>query len=296
MPKPYTSISVIFNPESTGASEKLAGQFVKKLLVTLPLQKVDLLPTSHKGHAEKLAYTLALGSARPLIISSSGDGGYHEVINGLMKAQVEGAQPVAGLLPAGNANDHYRGLHSIDIVDAIVTQQEQYIDLLQLSTICQEKPLQRYAHSYIGLGLTPKAGQQLNRSKLKRLNEVWIVAKVLLNLSSITLKVNGELRHYDSLVFSNVPKMSKILKLSHNSTASDGKFEVTSFRRRNKLRLIVALLKATTHGPVTERHTSSYRFSTVTPTLVQLDGEIITIDANCASHVTIAPAVLRCII
>ncbi len=294
--KPYSLIAIIYNPKSTGSSKRLARQLERRLTKRLPQQKIQLIPTKYAGHAEELAGEITRGYKRPLIISSSGDGGYNEVINGILYAREKGGEPVAGLLPAGNANDHYHELHTQDSVEAIAEQYEQYIDILSFRATVDGQPMHRYAHSYIGVGLTPEAGYKLNQSRFKLFSEVWIVAKVLLFLSSVKLIVNGEVRHYDSLVFSNVTKMSKILKLSQTAKPHDGKFEITAFRRRNKLQLISSLLRTATVGLSGDRQAEEYSFKTVSRTLVQLDGEIIRIDAGCEAHVEIVPAALRCIV
>ncbi|TAH36294.1 diacylglycerol kinase [Candidatus Saccharibacteria bacterium] len=296
MIKPYSLIAIIYNPKSTGASKRLARQLQRKLTKRLPEQKIKLIPTKHAGHAEQLAGEITRRYKRPLIVSSSGDGGYNEVVNGILHARKKGHEPVAGLLPAGNANDHFHELHTQDSVEAIAEQYEQYIDVLSFTATTKGQPVQRYAHSYIGIGLTPEAGYKLNQSRLKLLSEAWIVAKVLLFLSSVKVLINGEVRHYDSLVFSNVTKMSKILKLSQTAKPHDGKFEITAFRRRNKPQLIRSLLRTATVGLVGDRQETEYSFTTINPTLIQLDGEVMRIDAHCEVHVTIVPAALRCIV
>src|SRR4051812_48781666 len=112
----YTAISIIYNPKSTGASKANAFDLVKQLRHTPVAGLVRVTPTFFPGHAETLAYDLARSGERPLVISSSGDGGYNEVVNGVLKAQTEGATPTCGLLPSGNANDHYHNLHKKPII------------------------------------------------------------------------------------------------------------------------------------------------------------------------------------
>jgi diacylglycerol kinase (ATP) len=121
----YPLIAVIYNPNSTGSSKELATEFSKRLKKRLPDQAIELIATEHAGHGEEIAYELAKKYKRPLIISSSGDGGYHEVINGLMKAQHEGAHPVAGLLPAGNANDHHRNVTRGELILLPIISQQK---------------------------------------------------------------------------------------------------------------------------------------------------------------------------
>lgn len=292
----YTLITIIYNPNSTGPGAAMSRDLEAKLIKALPKVPIDRIKTKHAGHAETLAYEVAKASRRPLIISVSGDGGYHEVVNGLMKAQLEGARPVAGLLPGGNANDHHRTLHRGDIVQAIVTQAEQTIDLLKVSAIINGEPIERFGHSYAGIGLTPKAGKELNKTKLNRLNEIMIVLRSIIWLRPVRIIVRGKRREYDSVIFSNIDTMSKVMKLSKNAKLDDGKFEVTAFRRRNRWRLIRLLLHASTLGLKGTTHRKKFTFTTTSPILMQVDGEIMKVDANSQITVNSEQAVLRCIV
>jgi diacylglycerol kinase (ATP) len=294
--KPYTAVTIIYNPKSTGPSEANARGLAKQLEGTPVAKLVKVIPTEFAGHAEELAYTLSTASKRPLIISSSGDGGYNEVVNGVLKAQAEGYTPTCGLLPSGNANDHYHNLHQEPVAEQIVKGRQLHIDVLCVAATVDGQAWQRYAHSYIGIGLTPKVGHELNKVKLNRWRESWIVLKTLQQLRTTRLKVHGKERGYDSLIFSNVGRMSKILSLSSTAELTDGKFEVISFPSHNKMYLIRQLLKAVTVGLHTTRHADHYTFETIHPTQIQLDGEIYKIDGGSAVKVTLEPKSLHCII
>src|SRR5437764_2946213 len=98
----FSTVLIIYNPNSTGNSAGAARDLQKRLQTSLKLP-IRLLPTHYSGHAEELAYTGAKEHHNPLLVSSSGDGGYHEVINGAMRAQLTGAKPVCAVLPTGNA-------------------------------------------------------------------------------------------------------------------------------------------------------------------------------------------------
>lgn len=292
----FSSISIIFNPNSTGDGKTLAEDLKTKLDERLPGQKVELTPTRHAGHAEELAYELAKASQRPLIISASGDGGYHEVVNGIIQANNEGAHAVAGLLPAGNANDHYHETHQGDIAALITEGKVQKIDLLQLKTSMGRKPYTRFAHSYIGFGLTPQVGKELNKTELNRFNEVWIALKELCTLQPVRIRINGKRRRFDSLVFSNVSTMSKVLNIAPEASNTDGLFELTSFKRRSKMKLLLTLLRASTIGLPEAQSLKEYQFTTLKPTAVQLDGEIATVDAKADVAIKIMPKLLECIV
>lgn len=292
----YSTIAVIYNPNSTGSSKDLAAQFEQALRTKLPDQKIELIATEHANHAEELAYSIAKENEHALIISSSGDGGYNEVVNGAMKAQQEGVTVTTGLLPAGNANDHYHNLHDDDFVQSVINENAKKIDLLKLTSIVDGKPFERYAHSYIGFGLTPKVGKELNKTKLSLGKEVVLVARVLLTVKATSLRIEGKRRHYDSIIFSNIDKMSKYLTISSPSSTTDGKFEVTIFKRRNRLKLIAVLLKASLSGVKENYRVTEFSLTTIKRTLVQLDGEIATLDARSEVKITAEEQVLSCIV
>jgi diacylglycerol kinase family enzyme len=274
----------------------MSKELEEQLSASLPNTIIKRVKTDHAGHAEDIAYRAARATKRPLVISVSGDGGYHEVVNGLMKAQQDGARPVAGLLPGGNANDHYRTLHEGDIVPRIAAGDERHIDLLKITTTVKGKAFTRYGHSYIGIGLTPKAGNELNKTKLNAIKELWIVARSIMTLSPVRIIVHGQKQAYDSLVFSNIDSMSKVLTLSKHAEVHDGKFEVTGFKKRNKLHLLRLLLRASTLGLRGTTHAKKFVFTTTKPLLVQIDGEIVTVDAGTDVTITSEYQVLRCVI
>ncbi len=308
----YSAISIIYNPNSTGPSKTLAHELRTKLRKAMPdaAKTINVVPTEHPGHAEDLAYELALATKSPLIISSSGDGSYHEVVNGALRAMSEGAEPVCGLLPGGNANDHHRNIHSdsAPIEDLIVSGRAYTIDLLKIETHAikktgdnagkKSKPetWQRYAHSYCGFGLTAEAGSELNKVKLNPGMEALVILKTLKNMRSIRVRVGGEIEAYTSLVCSNVQHMSKILKLSDKAQMHDGKFEITAVRGHSKAKLIGALLKASTTGFDEVKQAKKFIFTTIRPLSLQIDGEIYKVAADTEVRITIDPKVLRCVV
>lgn len=293
--KSYTSITVIYNPNSTGSSKKLATKFADRLEDTAYVNLIQILPTERVGHAEELAYRQAKSSPLPLIISSSGDGGYHEVINGVMAAKAEGASPVTGLLPAGNANDHYRNLHQKPIEQMIVAGERHFVDLLSVTVKSPTERWQRYAHSYVGVGLTPQVGFKLNQVNLNWLNEKWIALKTLLKLEPVRLVLNGQTLLYDSLIVSNVPHMSKVIGLSKEAKMNDGQFEITGFIHKSKLQLLKKIFEATTKGLEGTQHASQFSFDAADPILMQLDGEVKTLPPHSRVTIKLLPKALECV-
>ena len=103
---PFDRVVLIFNPAKAGMATRI-DDLQRDLATDLPGLPINLLPTEYAGHARDLARSVAAGGA-PLIVSVSGDGGYNEVVNGVM--DVPGSKAVCTVLPAGNANDHFRSL------------------------------------------------------------------------------------------------------------------------------------------------------------------------------------------
>ena len=280
----FDEIVVIYNPNSTGDGKKNAEQLQHDIGLHDSNLLVTLRQTDHAGHAEQMAHDYALLDKRYALISSSGDGGYHELVNGVIAS---GATNImVGLLPSGNANDHYNAVaEDSNIVDNCINANSRTIDAIKVSSTVNGKPWVRYAHSYAGIGLSPTIGKQLTKSNLNIFNEKWLVAKYLFTYTHATVRIDGIKKRFSSLVFSNIDQMSKVLKLSQSSQIDDGKFEISAISYRTKFHVIWMLLKSATVGLEELGSFQSYSFQTTKRLLIQLDGEVYTLDAD--SNVTV---------
>lgn len=294
--KSFSNISIIYNPTSTGPSKTLAQQLAKELRKTSLKSKVRIISTRYRGHAESIAYKVAIESPRQLIISSSGDGGYNEVINGVMIAQQEGAKAATGLLPAGNANDHFRYLNRQDTLNQILKGRVRKIDLIQITATNNQSAWTRYAHSYIGIGLTPNVGKELNKFSLNPFNEKWIALRAFFKLQPVRLRVRGVIKIYDSIIFANIGRMSKVLSLSDTASVNDGKFELITFKHQTRGKLVAHVFQAATKGLRTTNRRTEYSFKTIESISIQLDGEVSVLPAGTQVKITIATRALSCIV
>lgn len=292
---PYSVVIILFNPNSTGNSRQNAEKLGRDLRAAAPKAKIRVRPTKRRGHAEAITFRAGLANRHALVISVSGDGGYNEVVNGAMHARQMRRSITVGLVPAGNANDHYATRHRGDLVKRILAADEDTIDLLKLESRSKRRRIVRYGHSYIGLGLTPQAGEKLNAHKLNLWQEIKIVTSVMLHPAPVRIEVEGELRSYNSLIFSNVGRMSKVIRLPEHRD-DNGKVEVSHIYSRNKVSLISQLAQATVLGLTTDESVSEFKFRTVRQTSVQIDGEIVRLDAGVGSRVSVAPKTLTCIV
>lgn len=284
-------IIVIYNPNSTGEGKKNAEDFQEQLAAVSEIP-VTLQPTDFAGHAEEIVQELE-NRDDTMVISSSGDGGYHEVINGALSHGESTSKIITGLLPSGNANDHYHSVHRGDVIDRIVKGDVETIDLLKVTV----GNWTRYAHSYVGIGLTPHIGEKLTQATLNPFNEIWLSIRYYLNFRPVKIYTDTGVHHYDSLIFSNVKRMSKYLTLSHEAELDDGKFEVTGSKAGSFGKLLGHLFKATTVGLTEEANrVSSYTFTSKRPIALQLDGEVYKFSANSTVTVSIALKTLRCIV
>jgi diacylglycerol kinase (ATP) len=296
MPQFNTAV-IIFNPNSTGDAKTNATALQASLKRSLPSLTVKLLPTDHAGHAIDLAYDAAKEYGNPLIISASGDGGYNEVINGALRAQEEGAKPICAVLPSGNANDHARTMQNEPLADLIVKDQVKQHDVLRLSTIGQDGAKEiRYAHSYIGLGITPAVAVELNKHTLNSFRESWIVMRTFWKLRPVIIRKDDKRFELDSLICSIIPEMAKVLTLSSDAKPDDGKFELATLQHNKKLHLIGRLLKGVVSDMGATSRIGDYSCTVLQAVPIQLDGEVMKLKKQTQLKISICPRLLRTVV
>ncbi len=107
---------------------------------------------------------------------------------------------------------------------------------------------------------------------------------------------DGRRRRIDSLVFANIDEMAKHARLSDGGTPDDGRFEVVTQRQTGKLRVLATAVRAATRGLGPQPSATHYTFTTLAPMPLQLDGELIELEADTPVAVDIAPLALRTIV
>lgn len=292
---PFDRVVVVFNPHSTGDAPALAEELRADLAERLPDLPVRLEPTQYAGHARVLAGEAA-ATGRPLIVSVSGDGGYNEVVDGVMKAGNE--QAVCAVKAAGNANDHRRATRERPLVDAIVAGDVGRIDLLRLTIGDGDGAEVRYAHSYAGLGLTPVVAIDLEKGGKGSFREIVSVVRTFAKFRPFTIEVEpgevdpGGRRSIDSLLFANIAQMAKYATLSETGRPDDGRFEVVALPHTAKWRVLATAVRAAVRGLGPQPSARHYAFRTVKPMPLQVDGELVELEPDTFVSVDIAPAAL----
>lgn len=281
----FDRVVVIFNPNSTGDAQGKASTLRDELGSSVPSLGVTLVPTERAGHGRELAEEAARSGA-PLIVSASGDGGYSEVVDGIMRS---GNPAAAGaVLPAGNANDHRRATQERPLAEAIAAGTTTRIDLLRV-TVGDDV---QWAHSYVGLGLTPIVAIDLEKGGKGSLREIVSVVRTFAKFRPFAIDTEGGRKRLDSLLFANIDQMAKFATLSEDGRPDDGVFEVITIPHTAKWRVLVTALRAATKGLGPQPTATEYEFRTVTPTPMQIDGEVIEVAAGRRVEVRIEPAAL----
>lgn len=286
----FESITIIYNPNSTGDAPELAETLREELLGLLPdPPDIRLQPTERAGHAVDLAREAA-SSGNALVVSVSGDGGYNEVVTGVMAAGNPNA--TCAVLAAGNANDHSRVTARQPLAEAITEGAVRRIDLLRITAGIDAEPA--YAHSYIGFGLTPIMAIDLEKGSKGAIKEMFSVVRTFRRFRPFEIRQNdGVRRKFDSLVFANISQMAKYATLSEaDDHPADGKFEVITFPHMAKWRILLRAIRATTKGLGDQPSTDRYEFSTLKPIPYQIDGEVRSADAGTAITIESVPRAL----
>jgi diacylglycerol kinase (ATP) len=282
----FDRVVVVFNPNSTGDAQERAESLKSGLAERAGELPVELRPTEYAGHAREIAREEA-GSGAPLVVSVSGDGGYNEVVDGLMKA---GESEAAGaVLAAGNANDHRRVTARRPLLDAIVEGEVERLDVLRLDI---EDEI-HYAHSYIGLGITPVVALELERGGKGSLREIVTTVRTFSEFHPFTILVDGRRETFDSLVFANIPEMAKYATLAEDARPDDGVFEVVLIRHHSKLRTALTAMKAAVRGLGPQPGVREYVFTTEDPMPAQIDGEVLELRAGARVRVDVVAKGLR---
>jgi diacylglycerol kinase (ATP) len=289
--RPFDAVEIVFNPNSTGDAQERAEELAKQLAERAPELPVQLRPTERAGHGREIARDAAR-AGRPLVVSVSGDGGYNDVVNGLMDAGADSAY--AAVLAAGNANDHRRVTRERPLADAILDGDVSKLDLLRMSVDDGREP--RYAHSYIGLGITPTVALELEKGGKGSIKEVISTIRTFSRFRPFQIETDSGTETFDSVIFANIREMAKFAVLSEEGRPDDGRFEVVVLRHTAKWRVLATAVRAAIRGLGPQPTAREYRFRTVNPMPVQVDGEVSEFERGVGVTVEIVPGALHTVL
>ncbi len=284
----------MYNPVSTGPSKANANELAEQIEKQTTNSVVKLTPTKYPGHAEKLAIQAMSNYVSPLIISSSGDGAYHEMINGVMKVKKRNPKAVVAVLPSGNANDHHRTVHDNELIESILKNITKKIGLLEI-TVRQGKKvtLHRYAHSYIGLGVSSAIARKLNEGNKSPLSEKWASLKTFYTFRHIRIECDGKKMKLDSLLASNIAEMAKTLKIAKNVKPDHKTFGLSLHEHSTKAHLLSYFARAATIGVTPDKRVKEFEFCLLKKASLQMDGEVYALSAGAKITIKKIPDALR---
>jgi len=285
--RPFDAVEIVYNPNSTGNASERAQELADELAERAPDLPVTMRPTERAGHGREIARDAAR-NGRPLVVSVSGDGGYNDVVNGLMDAEVD--EVFAAVLAAGNANDHRRTTRERPLADAIVDGDVSRLDLLRMS-VGDRAP--RYAHSYIGLGITPTVALELEKGGKGSIREVISTIRSFARFRPFEIDTDSGTERFDSVIFANIREMAKFAELSDGGRPDDGRFELIVLRHTAKWRVLATAVRAALRGLGPQPTVREYHFRTHDPMPVQVDGEVDEFERGAAVTVAIAPGAVQ---
>lgn len=283
-------IVVIYNPKSTGWSLELSERFQRRAKRRLGVP-VEIVPTKYRGHAEELARAYAEAKDETMIVCCSGDGGYHEVVNGVLSSKNPSA--LLGLLPGGNANDHYSHMHTPFLYRRLEACDVTTIDVLRIRS---SAGWERYAHSYAGLGMTAELNEVLQNYEFHPLREVGLVVSHILRTRPVVIEVNGKRARYDNVIFLNAGRMSKFVRSAPNASITDGEFELVLLKKGSAREFARYVVRAATVGMDNARPRKTFTFTCRQDMAIQMDGEQRQLLKGEKITVMCIPTKLNCII
>ncbi|WP_129656968.1 diacylglycerol/lipid kinase family protein [Rothia halotolerans] len=300
----FRRIVLIYNPDPGKVPLHAARLLADRLERTLPGVPLEHRWTERAGHGRQIARAEAEGAAPSgppiLLVSVSGDGGYNDVVSGVM--DVPAAHVVCAVLAAGNANDHRRSTRTMPLADAILRGRVREADLLRLTVRPSHEavehdgpePVTHVAHSYIGFGLTAAMAGGIEDAGKGSFRELLGVVKTAPALRPFEIRrADGERALYDSLVFANVGKMAKYGRISHDAEPDDGRFEILAVPHASRWRMLGTTLQAVTIGLFPQATLPRYAFETFEELPLQVDGEILRVPARSRLLVESAHRAIR---
>jgi len=143
------------------------------------------------------------------------------------------------------------------------------------------------------MGLTPIVAIDLGKGGKGSLREIVSVVRTFARFRPFTIELDDGRQHrFDSLLFANISQMAKYATPSDTDQPDDGRFEIITLPHPSEWRIPTTAFRPATRGLGPQPTATRYDFVTLKPTPLQLDGELLTLDAGTSVHVEIAPSAL----
>lgn len=205
---------------------------------------------------------------------AAGGDGFHLIINEEIEALPIPLRSCFTLMssPAGNANDNFRSRFGRWWTLTLRQRLRQALHLLNkgervLVDVIRIKidDLNLSALSYIGIGLTVRVAENINRRQYKLRHDragkphtprfrwsrqMWLefvaIAEELWNVQPVEVEINGIQQSINSVTIHSIQAMAKVLRPNPHGDPADGRIEVLICRagRFNRIRIIMYMVRA----------------------------------------------------
>jgi YegS/Rv2252/BmrU family lipid kinase len=273
---------VIFNPTARGEKAKRFRQYLDEIASQITLQ-----PTTAPQEARRLA-TEAVNEGIETIVAAGGDGTINEVVNGLGDVPDGFERARLGVLPLGTVNVFARELavpsNWIEAWNVIRRGRETLIDLPTVEYGIDGVRRQRHFAQLAGAGLDARAIELVQWELKKKIGPLAYVLAGLHALRGAPSKIiatdashsaTGEL-----VLIGNGRLYGGEFRIFPKADLRDGLLEVCVFPSVSWLTLARCgprlLLSGSLPATATDYfQTSSFTLNSVTPTPLEVDGELI---------------------
>ena len=222
------------------------GRLLSRFITILNDHKLDfeIEVTKAPKHATKLALD-AVKSGYTRIAAVGGDGTVNEVVNGIMLSQ-RSDEVTFGIIPEGGGNDFARNFDIPHFVGKAVSTLEKHntkkVDVCKIEDY--------YFINSLGIGFDARVAEYA--SKAKYLNGLpryfFAVLKALVKLKPYKMKISLDNKNVESsflmITIGNGRYCGGGFKLTPDSIADDGKFDICLIDAINRRRLLQVLPKA----------------------------------------------------
>ena len=311
-----TSMRVILNPVADRGHVAERAARLRQLIdeaarTSVPVYDVEWCETQYPRHAIELA-RMATEAAVDIIVVLGGDGTVHEVVNGILEANLEGTinhLPTLGIIPVGSGNDFAANLGlPADAVDAVARLFSGHTRLIDAARITDENGRVEYWNNTLGLGFSGSVNAATRRITALRGFLIYFVAvlrTILFNPPAMHASFelsNGTRFEEDISMLSvcNGPREGGGFPVAPNAKPDDGLLTYTIMKRLSRLGIlgflpIVLLGQHLNFGAFLNDHTEAVRVTLDSPVDIHIDGEIFAtpIDESRTYTIEILPAALR---
>lgn len=240
------NILLVYNPfAGFGKSEKVLPE-VQKALFNKGIQ-YDMLLTKARGDATLLVKKADL-SQYDGIISSGGDGTFHEVLNGYYQNKGEKKPPI-GIIPigTGNAFASELGLDGYEYEKAIDIISKKKIKKIDIG-YCETQNEKFYFHNILGFGMVTDINQASNKYKIFGTNAYTIASlEKILFLKTFPLEIildKKTIKQENLFVeIANTKYTGADFIMAPNAKIDDGLLDVILSRKTSRFNILKVFLQ-----------------------------------------------------